>query len=205
MPGQGKTFDQFAYDQSTCKSYAAGQVQGQAQSANNQAIGTAALGTLLGAGLGAAAGAIGGNPGGGAAVGAAAGAGLGTGIGAGNSQNAQMGIQQQYDNAFAQCMYSKGDQVPGWTPPVSYAPPPPVSSGPAYDPSMVAGVQQQLVRLGYLHSAPDGAFGPRTSAAIGQYQQATGLPVDGVPSGGLLARLQATPPGPPPAWVPPTQ
>ncbi len=104
-------------DQGYCKQYASSQVAGQADQANNQAVGGALLGTALGAGLGAA---VGGGRG--AAIGAASGAVVGTGYGAGNSQNAQYGIQAQYDNAYAQCMYSRGNQVPGYAP---AAPPPP--------------------------------------------------------------------------------
>ncbi|HEY5300394.1 MAG TPA: hypothetical protein VIJ55_06940, partial [Acetobacteraceae bacterium] len=65
----------------------------------------------LGAGLG---GAIGG--GGGAGIGAAAGALGGAGLGARRSSNAQTSIQAQYDNAFAQCMYSLGNAVPAMGP-----------------------------------------------------------------------------------------
>lgn len=116
MPGPGKSFDAFQTDQLVCKNFAQQQVQGQAENANQRAVGGAALTTLLGAGLGAAIGSVGGNVGGGAAVGAAVGAGGGALYGANASSQAQWSIQQQYDNAFAQCMYSKGDQVPGWTP-----------------------------------------------------------------------------------------
>ena len=66
---------------------------------------------MLGAGLGAA---IGGGRG--AAIGAGSGAIAGTGLGMGSSANEQYGIQQQYDNAFAQCMYAKGNMVPGYGP-----------------------------------------------------------------------------------------
>jgi uncharacterized protein YcfJ len=122
MPGAGKTLDTFAYEQATCKQFAQNAVAGQSDSANNRGIGAAALTTVLGAGLGAA---IGG--GSGAAIGAAGGALGGTGIGASTSSNAQMSIQQQYDNAFAQCMYTKGNAVPGFGPmmtqPSGYAPP----------------------------------------------------------------------------------
>ncbi|HEY0185270.1 MAG TPA: glycine zipper family protein, partial [Rhodopila sp.] len=76
--------------------------------------------TLLGAGLGAA---IGGGRG--AAIGAGAGALGGTAIGAGPSQNAQYSLQQRYDLAYAQCMYSRGNQVPGYQPPPGPPPPPP--------------------------------------------------------------------------------
>jgi hypothetical protein len=117
MPPPGKPFEVFAQDQGYCKQYASSQVAGQSDQANNQAVGGALLGTALGAGLGAA---VGGGRG--AAIGAASGAVVGTGYGAGNSQNAQYGIQAQYDNAYAQCMYSRGNQVPGYAP---AAPPPP--------------------------------------------------------------------------------
>ena len=95
-------------------------VAGQAQNANNRAVGAAAIGTVLGAGLGAA---IGGGRG--AAIGAGSGAIAGTGVGMGGSSNEQYGIQQQYDNAFAQCMYAKGNMVPGYGPMMVNAPPPP--------------------------------------------------------------------------------
>jgi hypothetical protein len=207
MPGPGKGFDTFQSDQAVCKGYAADQVRGQADEANKQAVGAALLTTVLGAGVGAAGGAIGGNAGGGAAVGAAAGAGLGAGIGAGNSANAQIGIQAQYDNAFSQCMYSKGDLVPGYAP--IAAAPAASYSGP--DPALVRGVQRELIRLNYLHDVADGSFGPRTASAIRSFEQASGMPVDGAVSGPLLARLQSTPTSQaagggaaPAAWVAPS-
>lgn len=183
MPGPGKSFDAFAYDQAGCKQFAEGAVAGQAQNANNRAVGAAAIGTLLGAGLGAA---IGGGRG--AAIGAGSGAIAGTGIGMSGSANEQMGIQQQYDNAFAQCMYSKGNMVPGYGPMMVNAPPPPAPGT-----NLTYAVQQQLNRLGYLHSPADGVAGPQTAAAISQFESASGLPMDGYPSPQLLARLQATP------------
>ena len=106
MPAANKPFEVFQQDQTICKQYAGNQVGGQAGAANETAVGTALLGTVLGAGLGAA---VGGGQGAGA--GAAIGAVFGTAIGAGNSQQGQMTIQQQYDNAYSQCMYAKGNQV----------------------------------------------------------------------------------------------
>jgi hypothetical protein len=185
MPGPGKSFEAFGYDQILCKQFAAGSVAGPAQAANTQAVGMAALSTILGAGLGAA---IGGGRG--AAIGAASGAIAGTGFGLSGSAAAQYGIQQQYDNAYAQCMYAKGNAVPGYGPVVALATPAPA---PVPDPSLAYAVQQQLYRLGYLRTPPDGVSGPVTSAAISQFQSVAGLPVDGVPSAPLLARLQATP------------
>jgi uncharacterized protein YcfJ len=118
MPAPNKPFQVFADDQAVCKQFADSQTAGQAEQANNRAIGTAAIGTVLGAGLGAA---IGGGRG--AAIGAGSGAIAGTAIGAGPAQRAEMTLQQRYDIAYSQCMYSRGNQVPGFQP--GYAPPPP--------------------------------------------------------------------------------
>lgn len=185
MPGPGKSFDQFTYDQAGCKQFAEGAVAGQAQNANTRGVGAAAITTVLGAGLGAA---IGGGRG--AGIGAASGALGGAGIGGSMSSHEQGGIQAQYDNAFAQCMYAKGNMVPGYGPMMVNAPPPPP---PPPSGNLTYAVQTQLNRLGYLRSPPDGVSGPQTSAAISQFESVSGLPVDGVPSPQLLARLQATP------------
>jgi uncharacterized protein YcfJ len=128
MPGPNKPFDVFAQDQAMCKDYASQQVAGQAEAANNRAIGSAVIGTVLGAGLGAA---VGGGRG--AAIGAGAGAMVGTGYGASGSDYANLPIQRRYDISYSQCMYSRGNQVPGYYaqpayapgPPPGYAPPPP--------------------------------------------------------------------------------
>jgi len=125
MPAPNKPFDVFQEDQAICKSFADQQIGGAAESANNQAIGSAVIGTVLGAGLGAA---IGGGRG--AAIGAAGGAAVGTGYGASASADSNYGIQQRYDIAYSQCMYSRGNQVSGYqsgppSPPPGYAPPPP--------------------------------------------------------------------------------
>ncbi len=118
MPAPHKPFDVFQNDQLVCKDYANQQVAGGAQQANNQQVLTGVAGTVLGAGLGAA---IGGGRG--AAIGAASGATAGTLYGAGGAQYAQMSLQQQYDLAYAQCMYGHGNQVPGFAP--AYSSPPP--------------------------------------------------------------------------------
>jgi hypothetical protein len=195
MPGPGKTFDAFQADQANCKGYAASQVQGQADAANQQAVGTGVLSTVLGAGLGAAIGGAAGNAGAGAAIGAASGAGLGTAYGANGSSYAQMSIQQQYDNAFSQCMYARGEQVPGFAP-LAPPPPPPTAGGGGPD-SLVRATQAELIRLGYLQGSADGYMGPRTHGAIASFEQANALPADGSPSPSLLARLQSTPTGAP--------
>ncbi|HVY17801.1 MAG TPA: YMGG-like glycine zipper-containing protein [Rhodopila sp.] len=125
MPAPNKPFDAFQQDQYVCKQFASDQVAGGAQQANNQQVGTAVVGTLLGAGLGAA---IGGGRG--AAIGAGAGALGGTAVGAGPAQQANYSLQQRYNLAYAQCMYTKGNQVPGFSPGPSYPPQPPASLPP---------------------------------------------------------------------------
>ena len=125
MPGQDKPFEVFQQDQAICRQYADQQTAGQVQQANNQQVLTGVGGTLLGAGLGAA---IGGGRG--AAIGAAGGAVAGTAFGAGPAQQAQWSLQQRYDNAYSQCMYSRGNQVPGYYPPPGYPPPPPPGYAP---------------------------------------------------------------------------
>jgi len=138
MPPPNKPFDVFQQDDYACRGYAQQQVGGQAQAANNQAVGSALLGTVLGAGLGAA---VGGGRG--AAIGAAGGAVAGTAVGANQSQYAQGGIQRQYDVAYQQCMYSKGNQVGGGyggrpayqpAPQPGYGPPPGYGQSPGYGP-----------------------------------------------------------------------
>jgi hypothetical protein len=205
MPGPGKTFDAFQADNAACKGFAAQQVQGQAEAANQRAVGAALLTTALGAGVGAAGGALGGNAGAGAAVGSAVGAGAGTAIGATGNASDQQAIQAQYDTAFSQCMYARGEQVPGFAPPAPVVAAAPVA---APDP-MIRATQHELIRLGYLQGSADGYSGPKTRRAISGFEQANGLPADGVASARLLARLQATASSPtataaaPTNWVAP--
>jgi len=135
MPGANKPFDQFTADQQTCQGYANSQTAPLAAQANNQALGGALLTTALGAGLGAA---VGGGRG--AAIGAASGALVGGSMAAQGSSVAGMGLQQQYDIYYSQCMYARGNQVPGFSPnlyaippypgPGAGAPPPPPYGAP---------------------------------------------------------------------------
>jgi len=199
MPGPGKSFETFQTDNASCKTFAADSVKGQADASNQRALGAALLTTALGAGVGAA--------GGDAASGAALAAAGGSGIAAGASAADQQGIQAQYDNAFSQCMYAKGELVPGFgAAPVAY------SAAPAATPNpLVRATQNELIRLGYLHDVADGFSGPRTRAAISSFQTSNGLPADGATSQRLLAKLQATTKGAatvsaaaPSDWVAPT-
>jgi len=192
MPAAGKPFDKFAQEEDSCKNYAQGQIAGAVDNANRNAVGGALLTTALGAGTGAL---VGGGYG--ARVGTAGGAVAGGAVATDMSANGQATIQQRYDVAYSQCMYAKGNQVPGMEPAAAqapepapapaqtYAPPPP-----RFDPSLVAAIQRELGRIGLLSGDPDGAYGPRTRAAIVDYEKTRALPADGIPTEALLADLQ---------------
>lgn len=108
LPGTGKTFDQFRFDDMQCRDYAQAQTGGSAQqAADNAAVRNAAVGTAVGAVAGAA---IGGHQG--AGVGAGTGLIVGTASGANAGYGSGYGAQRRYDNAYVQCMYAKGDKVP---------------------------------------------------------------------------------------------
>jgi hypothetical protein len=129
LPGQGKTFEQFMTDDAVCRRWAAQSVgMSPQQIANQNTITGATIGTLLGAGLGAAIGAASGNPGTGAAIGAGSGLLVGTAAGADSGQVYGWEAQKRYDNTYIQCMYAKGNQVPGsrqYYQPRRTTPPPP--------------------------------------------------------------------------------
>lgn len=55
----------------------------------------------------------------------------------------------------------------------------------------VRDIQAGLQRLGYNPGAADGRMGPKTAAAIRQYQQDNGMSVDGEPSQAVLHSIRA--------------
>jgi hypothetical protein len=118
LPGAQKTQAQFHADQVSCQEQAQAQVAPSVDAANNQAAATAVVGTAIGAAIGALVG-YGGYGGYGnyanqaAAWGAGAGLMYGGAVGSGSSQASNLGLQQRYDNAFAQCMVLRGNQMPG--------------------------------------------------------------------------------------------
>jgi hypothetical protein len=176
-PGPGKSAADFASDVDACKATAAANVKGQVDAANQKAALGAAGGLALGAITGGALGTSTSNAGDAAAAGAQA------------SAQAQSSIQQQYDASYNNCMFAKGDVVPGMAPPVAVAeapPPPPVSR---YD-YLTAQVQSGLIRLGYLHGRADGVAGPITATAISKFESDKGLPVNGLPSHDLLGVIK---------------
>ena len=142
-PGTEKSFEEFQSDDAICRVWA-GQKTGLTpeEISKQSTITGAGIGTVLGAGLGALIGSASGNAGIGAAIGA--GSGLLIGSSAGSDQGRLSGYeaQQRYDTYYLQCMYTKGNQVPGVVTPrryrqYNYAPPPPPPapySAPQYGP-----------------------------------------------------------------------
>ncbi len=136
MPAPGKPFEVFVADDSVCKQFAETQTGIHPQQAAAQSTLTgAAVGTAIGAASGAAIGAAAGATGIGAAAGAGGGLLLGSAIGANAGYGANFTLQQRYNVAYTQCMYAKGNQVPGVAPMASTPPPPPPSSLPPPPPS----------------------------------------------------------------------
>jgi hypothetical protein len=147
LPAPGKPFEQFQGDDAACRQWAESQVGPPGAPVNQNAVAGGAIGTLLGAGLGAAIGAAAGAPGIGAGIGAGSGLLFGTASGANADQAAGWSAQQRYDAAYQQCMYAKGNQIPGHVQRVRYRtmPPPPPPQGygapsapPGYAPPPVA-------------------------------------------------------------------
>lgn len=147
LPGTGKSFDQFRYDDSSCRQFALQQTGGKTanQAASQSMVGTAVLGTALGAAVGAT------HDGHAAGVGAATGLLMGTAIGSSEGKVSSYTAQRRYDNAYIQCMYAMGHRVPVYghfrmeeqqqvpyppTPynPSNYPPPPPGYNAPSPSP-----------------------------------------------------------------------
>jgi len=110
LPGTGKSFDQFRYDDAQCRGYAYQQVGGQTPSdaATQSGVASAVVGTAIGAAAGAA---LSGSSQG-AAWGAGTGLLVGSAVGASNAYASSYQLQQRYDAAYQQCMFAKGNRVP---------------------------------------------------------------------------------------------
>ena len=142
LPGSGRSLEVFRSDDIVCRQYAHEQIGGRTaeQAAQQSAVTSAAVGTAVGALAGAA---IGGDSRG-AAVGAGAGMLIGSAAGSESARGSAIGTQRQYDNAYIQCMYSKGHRVPvpanlSYSRPVraddAGIPPPPPGTPPAPPPA----------------------------------------------------------------------
>jgi len=134
MPSPGKPYEVFMTDDGVCREWAQQQIGGTSpsQTANENLAAGAVVGTVVGAGLGALIGAATGNAGAGAAIGAGAGLLGGTSIGSDAGAASGYQLQRRYDIAYQQCMYAKGNQIPGVVrrPARAYAPPPPSNYSP---------------------------------------------------------------------------
>lgn len=125
-PAAGKPFDVFMTDDAICRQFANSQIGvNPEQAAGERAVAGAAIGTVLGAATGAAIGAAAGNAGVGAGVGAGTGLLAGTAAGANAGSYAAYTLQRRYNIAYQQCMYAKGNQIPGAAPVAGSLPPPP--------------------------------------------------------------------------------
>lgn len=109
LPGTGKNFEQFRYDDASCRQYAQSQIgtTDTNDAGASAGVKSAVVGTLLGAAIGAV-----GDGSRGASGGAAAGMMMGSMMGAGAAQSTGYSFQRRYDHAYIQCMYAKGHRVP---------------------------------------------------------------------------------------------
>ncbi|MCM0083906.1 glycine zipper family protein [Geomonas sp. Red32] len=146
LPAPGKSFEQFQVEDNACRQWADRQVGQPAQETYEKNTATGAVaGTALGAGVGAALGSASHHAGTGAVIGAATGLLFGSAIGSDQGTASARQVQRRYDNAYMQCMYSYGNQIPGVRrtkprkvaqapvappPPVAAPAPPPVISAP---------------------------------------------------------------------------
>lgn len=122
MPAPNKPFDVFQNDNFYCRDYAGRSIGVIPAQQEQQQIATSAV---TGAAIGAVAGAAIGGHGDAAAAGAGVGLLAGTVVGMDRAQYGNYTLQERYDLAYMQCMYAKGNQVPGYTSRVAIPPPPP--------------------------------------------------------------------------------
>ena len=121
MPAPGKPFEVFAEEDRICRQYAE---QSVGMNVNETAKQNAVESAVTGAAIGATAGALLGEHEG-AGAGAAMGLIAGSAAGSDQAAYAQRTVQQRYDIAYEQCMYAKGNQIPGYRYRQQAAPPPP--------------------------------------------------------------------------------
>jgi hypothetical protein len=110
MPGPNKPFEVFIADDKLCRDWALSRTGGPGSDAAGQRVAAA---TAAGVVIGAAAGAMLGGTHTSAGVGAAVGGLTGAAVGSEQSQYGASTAQRRYDIGYQQCMYAKGNQVPG--------------------------------------------------------------------------------------------
>jgi outer membrane murein-binding lipoprotein Lpp len=113
VPPSGKNLTQFQNEDYACRNYAQQAVAYPAatQRTASNGVATAAIGTGIGAAAGALFGAVAGNAGAGAAIGAGVGLLGGSAAAAGQTRRAAGSLQEIYNNAYAQCMTSRGNGI----------------------------------------------------------------------------------------------
>jgi uncharacterized protein YcfJ len=117
MPPPGKPFELFVQDDQLCRQWAFASIGSGRDAAANRLAASA----VTGAAIGAIAGALAGDHHG-AGTGAALGTVVGSGIGSEQASMTAWTAQRNYDVAYQQCMYAKGNVIPGYYP---YPVPPP--------------------------------------------------------------------------------
>ena len=116
LPAPGKPLDTFQREDAHCRQWAVEQVGVTPQQIHDRNLATGAVaGTAVGTGVGAVIGSVSGHAGAGALIGAASGFLLGSAIGSDSGGISAQDAQRRYDNAYIQCMYSYGNQIPGST------------------------------------------------------------------------------------------
>lgn len=126
MPGPGKPFDQFQADNAICRQFAEQQIGvNPNQVAREQVL----TGAAAGAAIGATSGALMGHGHESAESMAGAGVIVGSAAGANAASASTITLQRRYDIAYQQCMYAKGNLIPGYPAP-RYVPPPPPPAPP---------------------------------------------------------------------------
>lgn len=141
LPAPGKSFEEFQVDDAICRQWASQQIGMTPQQTVNQSTASgAAVGTAAGAVIGAVVGSASGHAGSGAAIGAGSGLLLGSSAGANAGQVSGWEAQRRYDIAYEQCMFTKGNQIPGVVyrnNRVQRLPPPPPAGGSSMPPDYV--------------------------------------------------------------------
>ena len=131
-PAPYKPFEVFQAEDAECRQWASQQAGTTPNQASGETLASgAAIGAIAGAAMGAAIGAATGNPAAGAAIGGGSGLVLGTATASGPAYGAAQSVQTRYDMAYQQCMYAKGNQIPGVSSGRYMPPPPPPNSTPS--------------------------------------------------------------------------
>ena len=118
MPAPNKPFEVFVQDDQMCRNWAGASLGQGRDAADNRMLAATVTGTAIGAVAGALAGDHHG-----AGTGAAIGTLAGAGFGAEQGNMTAWSAQRRYDIAYQQCMYAKGNVIPGYNPYPVAAPP----------------------------------------------------------------------------------